>query len=79
MAIQYVSDEAGKPTAVLVPIDQWNKLASQHKEVSLLMQDRTEPKSKRKPSEFAGTLSKEEAEKFIKYVEQSRNEWERNF
>ena len=33
---------------------------------------------KKRPSDYRGTLSKEEAEAFIKYVEQSRNEWERD-
>ena len=31
-----------------------------------------------KPSDFAGTLSKEDAKKMLQYVEQSRNEWERD-
>ena len=31
-----------------------------------------------KPSDFAGTLSKVDARKLLKDVEQSRNEWERN-
>lgn len=34
---------------------------------------------KKKPSDFVGTLSKEEGEKFHKYLKQARNEWERNF
>ena len=34
---------------------------------------------KKKPSDFAGTLSKEEGEKFHEYLKQARNEWERNF
>ena len=32
-----------------------------------------------KPSDFAGTLSKKDALKLLKDVEQSRNEWERGF
>jgi hypothetical protein len=34
---------------------------------------------KKKPSDFAGTLSAEEGEKFHEYLKQARNEWERNF
>jgi hypothetical protein len=34
---------------------------------------------KKKPSDFFGTLSEEEGEKFQAYITQSRNEWERNF
>ena len=79
MTIQYVSDDAGNPTAVLVPIKDWNSIVAKHEDVRVLIQESAQPKSKRKPSEFRGTLSKEEADKFIKYVEESRNEWERNF
>ena len=32
----------------------------------------------KKPSDFAGTLSKETADELLKHIEQSRNEWERN-
>jgi hypothetical protein len=35
--------------------------------------------SGKKPSDFFGTLSKEEGEKFMDYVTQSRKEWERGF
>jgi hypothetical protein len=34
---------------------------------------------KKKPSDFAGTLTIEEGEKFHKYLKQARNEWDRNF
>ena len=34
---------------------------------------------KKKPSDFFGTLTKEEGEKMQAYVTQSRNEWDRNF
>jgi len=33
----------------------------------------------RKPSDFAGTLSKEEGEKFHEYLKQARSEWDRGF
>jgi len=35
--------------------------------------------SGKKPSDFFGTLSEEEGEKFMDYVTQSRKEWERDF
>ena len=79
MALQYVSDDAGNPTAVLVPINVWNDLALKHEDVKVLMQDSTQPKSKRKPSEFAGTLDKELAKKMISDIEKDREEWERRF
>jgi len=34
--------------------------------------------TKKKPSDYAGTLSHKAANELIKHVEQSRNEWERD-
>jgi hypothetical protein len=34
---------------------------------------------RKKPSDFAGTLSQEEGKKFHKYLKQARKEWDRNF
>jgi hypothetical protein len=36
-------------------------------------------KIKRKPSDFAGCISKETAEIILKNIEKSRDEWERGF
>jgi len=47
--------------------------------VDELTDDIAEALPKKKPSDFAGTLSKEEGEKFHKYLKQARNEWDRNF
>jgi hypothetical protein len=33
----------------------------------------------KRPSDFAGTLSKEEGEKFHDYLKQARSEWDRGF
>lgn len=79
MAIQYVSDDAGNPTAVLVPIKDWNNLLSKHDDIKLLVQDIEQPKSKRKPSEFRGILDKEVAKQMISDIEKDRNEWEKRF
>ena len=38
--IQYVSDENGNPTAVIVPIDLWREIASE-RETSYLLQSDT--------------------------------------
>lgn len=35
-------------------------------------------KAEKKPSDYFGTLSKEEGEKMHLYVNESRNEWNRN-
>ncbi|RFZ90513.1 hypothetical protein D0C36_22295 [Mucilaginibacter conchicola] len=78
MSLQYISDDAGNHTAVIIPINEWNEITAKHADLKEL-QDKPESAVKKKPSEYAGTMSKEEAQKFIEYVEQSRNEWERDF
>ncbi|OOQ59288.1 hypothetical protein [Mucilaginibacter pedocola] len=79
MAIQYVSDDAGNPTAVLVPITEWNSIAAKHEDVRVLMQESAQPRSKRKPSEFRGILDKEVAKQMMIDIEKDRNEWEKRF
>lgn len=37
--IQYVSDEEGKPTAVLVPIELWHEIAAEKETAHLLSSD----------------------------------------
>lgn len=37
--IQYVSDEEGRPTAVLVPIDLWREIAAEKETAHLLSSD----------------------------------------
>jgi len=75
MELQYVSDDEGKQTAVLVPIAEWNKMREDLKK--LKSDGETNGKTKMKPSDFAGTLSKEEGEKFHKYLKKARAEWDR--
>lgn len=36
MSVQYVSDEAGKPVGVLVPLKLWKRLASERETAYLL-------------------------------------------
>ncbi len=79
MSLQYISDDAGNHTAVIIPIKEWDDITAKHKDLKALVHEHPKTVSKRKPSDFAGTLSKEEAEKFLEYVEQTRNEWERGF
>ena len=43
------------------------------------LDEQVEKPLKKKPSDFIGTMSNEEADMLRKHVEQSRNEWERNF
>jgi hypothetical protein len=44
-----------------------------------LTEGSSEKSQKKKPSDFKGTLTKEEGEKFQEYLKQARNEWDRNF
>jgi len=46
--------------------------------VDELTEEPVKKQSKKKASDFAGTLSNEEAGKFHEYVNQARNEWDRN-
>lgn len=78
MALQYISDDAGNHTAVVIPINQWNEITARHKDIKELTADKSKPVPSKKPSDYSGSLSKEEGEAFLKYVEHSRNEWERN-
>lgn len=48
--------------------------------VELLLEEHDEQKTnqEKKPSEYAGCISKDTAEQLLSQIEQSRNEWERN-
>jgi hypothetical protein len=47
--------------------------------VDELIEDVVKKPGAKKPSDFAGTLSKEQGEKFHEYLKQARNEWDRAF
>ncbi len=76
MALQYISDNSGNHTAVVIPIDEWNSIVAVHKDLQDLESGKITTKNK--PSDFIGSISKETAKKMILDIEQSRNEWERN-
>lgn len=67
MSVSLPDDYVGKEVHVLFYIDEEVKKTT----ASVL--------PKKKPSDFFGTLSKEDGEKMQAYVTQSRHEWERNF
>jgi hypothetical protein len=62
-SIQYVSDEKGAPTAVIVPIELWRELASE-KETAYLLKSKKmkkrliEAKNRRKGIPFEEALAK---------------------
>jgi hypothetical protein len=72
MNIQYISDNLGNPTAVIIPIEDW-KIISKKLNDSL-----PDKKTKTEPSDFVGILSKETAQKMIFEIQKSRREWEKN-
>lgn len=73
MELQYVSDVNGHHTAVIIPIEEWNNIKSKYKDLIVM------EKSKFKPSDFKGSISKKTAKKMILDIEKSRTEWERTF
>ena len=75
MSLQYMLDNSGNTTAVVIPITDWELITRKHgdlKELAVL------PGKKKKPSEFVGIITKEEAEKMQKYLSESRNQWDRD-
>ncbi len=66
MSVLLPADYVGKEVHVLFYIDEEIKRTT----ASVL--------PKKKPSDFFGTLSREEGKKMQAYINKSRNEWERN-
>ncbi|ODS84532.1 MAG: hypothetical protein ABS46_03210 [Cytophagaceae bacterium SCN 52-12] len=71
MPLQYLADYDGKRTAVVIPIKEWEKLVKKHSDLEAL--DLPAAEGRRVPlmKEFAGTLSKEQGDALLKYVEQA--------
>lgn len=79
MYLQYVSDPSGKPTAVLIPIQEWNEILESHQDLKEVIAATATTEKQRLPmSAFRGILTKERGEDLQQYVEQSRKEWDRN-
>ncbi|EHQ24729.1 hypothetical protein [Mucilaginibacter paludis] len=73
MSLQYISDNEGNHTAVLIPIDEWELLTSKYRDLKLMEKPKVVNHSKL--SDFAGTLPKDVAEQMQEYIKQSRDEW----
>ena len=67
ISVTVPDDYVGKPLHVIIYSDDEPRSAV------------TNEIMKKKPSDFFGTLSKEDGEKLHEYVIKSRREWERNF
>lgn len=80
--LQYISDYTGKHTAVVIPISDWENIVRRYADLKLLEQE--SPKEKALTGvytmgDFAGILAPDRADALLKNVEQSRNEWDRDF
>ena len=71
MNLQYISDSQGCHIAVIIPIEEWNKITARHADLKI------SESSKKKPSDFIGSISRETAQQMLKDVDKSREEWER--
>jgi hypothetical protein len=75
MPLQYVSDASGNHTAVLIPITEWELLTRKHADLRALELPQNPLKNKN-PSDYAGSMPRQVAETFIRYVEEERNHWD---
>lgn len=71
MPLQYLLDNSGKTTAVIIPISDWEVITRKHSD---LKQMTVLPGKKQKPSDFAGVLTKEEAKKIHQYLIKARKQ-----
>jgi hypothetical protein len=93
MPIQYLSDQTGRTTAVLIPIEEWEAITQRHDDLKKLLaeQAHTAPKAGRKelaravappsrpkPSDYRGILSPELTEQLHQHAKEARQEWDRN-
>ncbi len=72
MDVQYVTDKKGNKSAVLLPIQAWEKIQRDLKDLEELKKEAREVHSKR----FRGAISKETAGKLHDHLNQIRSEWE---
>jgi hypothetical protein len=80
--LEYISDYTGKHTAVVIPISEWENIVRKYAELKGL--ELESPKQNALSGnytmgDFAGILTPERADTLLKHVEQSRNEWDRDF
>ena len=75
MPLQYLKDSSGITTAVVIPIEDWQKITDKYADLSELEKG---SHSRQKPSELAGTLSTEGYAVLSREVKNARGEWERN-
>jgi len=82
MDLQYISNENGEKTAVIIPIEEWKHITDRHQDLKDLdetISGKESIRKTRKPSDYAGIISKEEAESMQSYLKNARSEWDRDF
>lgn len=78
MSIQFLKDKDDKTIAVVIPISDWEEIIKTHPDIDLMLQPQTNgPKTTMK--DFRGCISSETEDKLNFHIQQSRNEWERDF
>ncbi|TAD93811.1 MAG: hypothetical protein EAY75_00735 [Bacteroidetes bacterium] len=75
MPLQYISDNAGNHTAVLIPITEWELLTRRHEDLRQMELPQKETPVK-KASDFAGTMPADIAQAFHKHIEDARQQWD---
>ena len=76
MALQYISDNTGRHTAVIIPIAEWESITAKHEDLIELMGEKAYQSNN--AARFKGLLTDEEAEKYHQYLKQARSEWDRD-
>lgn len=71
--MQFVKDNTGAATAVIIPIKEWKQIISKHQDLKQLEQRLTmQPEKKLKPSDYAGSLSEEGYEALKEHIKQAQ-------
>lgn len=79
MPMQYIKDNKGKTTAVIIPIEEWKELTSRHEDLIQLEQKAVATTEKKiKPSDFAGILSEDAYQSITQHIKKERDEWDRD-
>ena len=76
MPLQYLSDASGKQTAVVIPLNDWNRLKSKFRGIEQVISAKLPASKRTKPSDFRGSISKETANDINRYIDESKKEWE---
>jgi len=76
MELQYISDNSGRHTAVIIPIAEWNNITAKHEDLKELIEEKNVKPNN--AARFKGLLTDEEADKYHVYLKQARSEWDRD-